>query len=320
MKWKKLGQIFNPQSWNDGVERDWMFSHSQCASALVFDNFIRVYFSCRPKNDEEGQATSYTAFLDIDKKDLSKVLRVSKSPVLPLGELGTFDEHAVYPTSTIRHEGKTLLYYAGWSRCKSVPFNTSIGLATSNDGESFKRLGLGPILSHSVDEPFVVSGPKVRKFNKKWYMYYLAGNKWIANKEKAEIVYKIRMATSIDGINWEKENKNLINNLLEDTECQAGPDVFFYDGKYHMYFVYRSALNFRNNKNNAYRIGYAFSKDLFNWTRDDDNVGITFSKEGWDSQMLHYPHIFRLDNIFYMLYNGNEFGKYGLGLARLEND
>ena len=39
MKWKKIGQIFNPQIWNDGIKREWMYSHSQCTSALVFDNF-----------------------------------------------------------------------------------------------------------------------------------------------------------------------------------------------------------------------------------------------------------------------------------------
>ena len=319
-KWKKLGRIFNPQDVNDGIERKWMAGFSQCTSALIYDDFVRVYFSCRPENDEDGQATSYTTFVDLDRKDLTKILRVSRFPVLPLGKLGTFDENAVYPTSTIRHENKVLLYYAGWSRCKSVPFNTSIGLAYSTDGMQFKRLGMGPILSHSLDEPFVVSGPKVRIFNDKWYMYYLAGNEWILHEGKPEVVYKIRMATSLDGINWNKVNKNIIDNLLENTECQAGPDVFYLNGKYHMYFVYRSALSFRNNKINVYRIGYAFSQDLFNWTRDDDNVGITFSEQGWDSDMLHYPHVFELDKKFYMLYNGNEFGKYGFGLAELEND
>ena len=53
MKWKKLGQVFNPQTWDDGVQREWMVRHSQCTSTLVFDDFVRVYFSCRPKNDEQ---------------------------------------------------------------------------------------------------------------------------------------------------------------------------------------------------------------------------------------------------------------------------
>jgi predicted GH43/DUF377 family glycosyl hydrolase len=86
-----------------------------------------------------------------------------------------------------------------------------------------------------------------------------------------------------------------------------------------MYFSYRCALNFRKNKDRAYRIGYAFSDDLINWTRDDKNVGITFSEDGWDSNMLHYPHIFELDGKFYMLYNGNEFGRCGFGIAEMES-
>ena len=150
MKWNKIAHVFDPTVWNDGFDRPWMKTHSQCASTLVYDNFVRVFFSCRPENDKEGQATSYTTYADLDRENLTKVINVSKSPVLPLGKLGTFDENAVYPTSTIRHNNKVLLYYAGWSRCKSVPFNTSIGLATSSNGEQFERLGMGPIISHSV--------------------------------------------------------------------------------------------------------------------------------------------------------------------------
>ena len=82
----------------------------------------------------------------------------------------------VYPTSVIRKENNDVwLYYAGWNRMQSVPFNTSIGLAISkDDGVTFKRIGSGPLLSHSFDEPFVISGPKIRKFNGVYYLYYLS--------------------------------------------------------------------------------------------------------------------------------------------------
>ena len=317
MKWKKLGKIFNPTE----HQTEWMKEFAQCTSTLIFDDFVRIYFSCRPEKDSEGQAKSYTAFIDVDRKDLHKILRVSDKPVLPLGKLGTFDEHAIYPTSVIRCGSDVVLYYAGWFRTKSVPFNTSIGLAISkDDGVSFERLGNGPILSTSLNEPFVISGPKIRKFNEKWFLYYIAGTEWISNDDNPEIVYKIKMATSEDGINWKRIDKNIIPNILEETECQAGPDIFYLNGKYHMYFVYRYALDFRNNRDRGYRIGYATSSDLYNWTREDDKVGITYSDEGWDSQMAHYPHIFELDGNHFMLYNGNDFGKYGFGLAILEND
>jgi predicted GH43/DUF377 family glycosyl hydrolase len=318
MKWKKLGKLFDPTTVSD---REWMKAFAQCTSTLVLEDRVRIYFSCRPDKDEDGQAKSYTAFIEVDKNNLFNIINIAKEPVLPLGELGTFDEFAVYPTSVIKEGPEVRLYYAGWTRMKSVPFNTAIGVASSFDGVKFNRLGPGPILSAGVNEPFVLSGPKVRKYNGVWYMFYLAGTKWIMNEGKPEIVYKIRMAMSGNGINWTRIDENIISDVLEENECQAGPDVFYKDDKYHMYFVYRYALDFRDNRDRGYRIGYAYSHNLIDWTRDDKNVGIHYSEPGeWDGDMHHYPHIFELEGKHYMLYNGNEFGKYGFGLAILEND
>jgi predicted GH43/DUF377 family glycosyl hydrolase len=319
MKWKKLGHIFNPTTWNDGIERPWMKTHSQSTNSLILDDVVRIFFSCRPNNDENGFAKSYTTFLDLDKNDLTKIVKVSEKPIMPLGKLGTFDEFAVYPSSNIVHENEILLYYAGWSRCQSVPFNTSIGLAKSkNNGETFERIGLGPILSADVNEPFVISSPRIRKFNDVWYLFYITGTKWIVHDGKPEIIYKIRLATSNDSINWKRINQNIILDVLDENECQAGADVFYKDEIYHMYFVYREGVNFRNVMGRGYKIGYATSKDLINWNRKDEDCGIYYSYTGWDSTMHHYPHVFNVNGIYYMTYNGNDFGKYGFGLAVLE--
>jgi predicted GH43/DUF377 family glycosyl hydrolase len=321
MKWKKIGQIFSPQKVNDGIEREWMKEFSQCTSTLVFEDFVRIYFSCRPYKDQEGQAKSYTAFIDVDRKDLSKILRVAENPVLPLGKLGSFDEFAVYPSSVIREGDRVYLYYAGWNRMRSVPFNTSIGMAVSNDGgTSFERMGDGPILGPSLSEPFVISGPKIRKFEGKYFLFYLAGTEWVMHNGSPEIIYKNKMAISDDGVNWTRMNRNIIEDKIDHLECQAGPDVFFYKEKYHMYFVYRHGVDFRSAPGRGYKIGYAHSDDLINWTRDDENSGIEYSEEGWDSTMHHYPHVFELDGSHYMVYNGNEFGKYGFGLAILYDE
>lgn len=318
MKWKKLGRIYNPEE-HYNPEIEWRKHFAQSVSTIVFDDFVRIYFSCRPENDSDGQAKSYTTYLDVDKKNLFNIIKISDKPVMELGELGDFDEFAVYPTSVIKTDNKILMYYAGWTRSKSVPFNTSIGVAISHDnGNSFERIGKGPIVSSSLHEPFVISGPKIRKFNDKWFLFYLSGKKWIKDGNTPEIIYKIRMATSEDGFTWNKINSDIISDILDENECQAGPDVFYLDGKYHMYFVYRHGLNFRKEKNRGYKIGYAVSSDLMNWERKDSECGIDYSEEGWDSKMHHYPHVFSVDGEHYMLYNGNDFGKNGFGIAILE--
>jgi len=315
-KWKKLGKVFDPTK-IEGL--DWMKEFAQAPSVLIFDEFVRVYFSCRPAPDKNGQYVSYTGFVDLNRKNLLEVVNISRKPILQLGETGAFDEFGVYPTSVIRNGDDVLAYYGGWTRCESVPYNVAIGLAISHDeGESFVRLGKGPVLSYTIDEPMTISGPKIRRFNNQWYLWYVAGKKWAKTDGKPESVFKIRMASSIDGINWTRYGKDLIENKLEENECQASPDVFFYQNKFHMFFSYKYSLNFRN-KERGYRIGYAFSDDMINWSRDDSMSGIDVSRRGWDSEMIAYPHIFELDSTVYMLYLGDQVGRYGFGLAQLQD-
>jgi len=260
---------------------------------------------------------SYSAYVELDRSNLFEILAVSKTPILELGGLGEFDEFGTYPVSIIRCGGEVLAYYGGWTRCESVPFNVAIGLAKSyDDGVTFSKLGNGPVLSYTIDEPFVLSGPKIRRYRDLWYLWYIAGRRWKVVNGRAEPVYKIRMATSADGIEWTRLNKDLIENRLEEDEAQASPDVFFCNGKYHMFYCYRYGEDFRG-RAKGYRIGYAYSVDLVNWSRDDSRVGIEISDEGWDSEMISYPHVFRLDGKIYMLYLGNQVGRHGFGLAQL---
>lgn len=314
--WKKEGRIFNPV---DVKDRPWLKEFAQAPSVLIFDDFVRVYFSCRPPADENGQYVSYSAFVDLNRKNMFEIINVSKTPILQLGELGTFDEFGTYPVSVIRYNNEVRAYYAGWTRCESVPFNVSIGYAVSkNAGTTFEKLGSGPILSYSPNEPFILSGPKIRRFNDIWYLFYIAGKKWVVDNGKPEPVYTIRMATSADGINWTKHNKDLIAAKVEENEAQASPDVFFYEGLYHMFFCYRHSTGYRG-KDKGYRIGYASSADLINWTRNDEKAGIDVSETGWDSEMISYPHVFQLDGAVYMFYLGNAVGKHGFGMAKLQD-
>ncbi len=64
-----------------------------------------------------------------------------------------------------------------------------------------------------------------------------------------------------------------------------------------------------------YRIGYAESDDGLVWRRLDSQVGIDVSSSGWDSEMIEYAYVFEHGGTKYMLYNGNDYGRDGIGLA-----
>ena len=313
--WRKLGRVFDPRNVSD---RPWLNEFAQAPSAILFDDFVRIYFSCRPPADVAGQYVSYSAFVDLDRRDLFKVLRVAEQPILPLGATGTFDEFGTYPVSVIRCDDRLRAYYAGWTRCESVPFNVAIGCAESiDDGQTFQKLGPGPIISYSLDEPYVMSGPKVRRFAGGWYLFYIAGRKWKLVSGRPEPVYRIRMATSPDGLRWTKVGRDLVGCRIEEDEAQASPDVVFANGRYHMFFCYRYSEDYRS-REKGYRIGYAWSDDLLDWHRDDSKAGIDVSKDGWDSEMVSYPHVFDVDGTTYLAYLGNQVGREGFGLAVLD--
>lgn len=313
--WRKLGKTFDPRQFPG---RPWMSEFAQAPATLLFDDFVRVYFSCRPLPDAAGRYVSYSAYVDLSREDLSIVRAVSERPILELGDLGEFDEFGTYPVSVVRDGDDVRAYYAGWTRCESVPFNVAIGVAASDDGGStFRKLGKGPVLGYSIDEPFVLSGPKIRRFGDRWQLFYIAGRKWKLVDGRPEPVYKIRMAISDDGLNWQKCNKDLIESRVEEDEAQASPDVFFANGCYHMFFCYRHSTNYRG-REKGYRIGYASSHNLVDWHRDDSKAGIEVSEQGWDSEMISYPHVFELDGSIYMAYLGDQVGRWGFGIARLE--
>jgi hypothetical protein len=318
MRWRKIGKIFDP---SEHALPNGCNQYAQSPQALVFEDFIRIYFSTRLM-DLNGKYLSHIAFADFSK-DLKTILRTSRNEVIPLGALGAFDEHGIFPLNVLRNKGVIYGYTCGWNRRVSVSVDTAIGLAVSHDdGVTFQRFGEGgPVLAATRLEPCLVGDGFVKVVGDTFHMWYIFGTGW--KKYDADSppdrTYKIGHAVSKDGITWVKEEaRQIIPNRIGSEESQALPSVLEIDGVFHMIFCYRESFNFRSAKGRGYRIGHATSIDLINWKRDDEGLGIEGTVNEWDSDMQCYPNIFECDGQVYLLYNGNEFGRHGFGAAILE--
>ena len=65
-KWNKLGKVFNPRRIHG---RSWLREFAQAPCTLVFEDFVRVYFSCRPPPDENGQSSPGINVFSVNKAD-----------------------------------------------------------------------------------------------------------------------------------------------------------------------------------------------------------------------------------------------------------
>lgn len=309
MKWMKKGLIFKPDN-----NFEWMVHHACVPIAdKVNDEVLRIYFGPRDKYNR-----TVTTFIEVEADDPSNVLYVHDKPVLSLGKLGCFDDSGAMPSCIVNYKNKKYLYYIGWNIGVTVSYRNSIGLAVSDDGGlTFNRAYEGPVVDRTHLEPYFTASPYVIIDNGIWRMWYASCTGWIIHNNRTEPLYQIKYAQSQDGVHWIRENVTCVDYKF-DKEANARPCVIKEDGIYKMWYCYRGSFDYRTNKDQSYRIGYAESTDGIKWIRKDEEAGIDRSEDGWDSQMIEYPYVYEHKSKKYMLYNGNGFGKSGFGYAILE--
>ncbi|NJL55585.1 hypothetical protein HC928_10595 [bacterium] len=131
--------------------------------------------------------------------------------------------------------------------------------------------------------------------------------------EKTSSFYDIKYAESDNPYNWERTGKVAVGLRDNETNVARSAVVKLGSEDYRMWFSY---VHSRVGK---YRIGFAQSKDGYDWLRQDDLAGIGLDNEQ-AKEMICYPSIFQLNQKIYMLYNGDEFGKDGFGVAVWRGD
>lgn len=299
MKWIKKGLIIKPQA---GL--DWMVTHAMIPFAeSIGGDLYRVYFSGRDKLNR-----SLIGYVELNINKPEKILYITERPVLRLGKLGCFDDNGVTPSWIVNHNGKKYLYYIGWNKGFTVRMGLVTGLAISSDnGKTFERFSEAPILERTKREPYsILTGPCVLVENNIWRMWYVSGVEWVHRDLPR---YNIKYAESKDGIHWKREGIVCIDFKSKEEFALARPCVIKEDGIYKMWYSY---------KGKNYRIGYAESGDGIAWQRKDDEAMIDVSGSGWDSEMIEYAFVFTHKGTKYMFYNGNGYGKNGIGYAVME--
>ncbi len=307
MRWRKGGLIYKQEG-----KHPWGKTHAQCPIVDVIDDrVLRIYFGTR---DEENR--TYTTYNEFDAKNPKEILYEHDEPVLTPGDIGTFDDCGAMPSWIVNYEDKKYLYYIGWTVRNTIPYHNSIGLAVSIDGgKSFKKFSNGPIFSPTYIEPYFTGTSCVLIDEGIWKNWYLSCTKWEVIAGKAEPFYHIKYAESKDGINWVRNGKVAIDFKDENEGGIVKASVIKEKDLYQMWYSYRKGSDYRINRDNSYRIGYAESGDGKIWVRKDAENVFSGSDDGWDSEMQAYPHVIKYAGKKHIFYNGNGFGRSGFGYA-----
>ena len=303
MKWRKLGRIHVPEG-----SAPWARAHAMIPTVLDRgDGLLRVFFASTDEN-----TVGRLGYVDVDACDPTQVERIGQDPVFGIGNPGCFDDNGVNPSCIIRDGDSLRLYYVGYQLHRQVPYTLFTGLAESVDeGESFQRMSRAPVLDRTDSELYFRTAPCVRYENGRWRMWYIGGSGWRDVNGQTKPTYDLRHTESNDGITWSAASTLCLAPAGSDDEFGFGrPFVLFEHGRFRMWYSIRGHA--------GYRLGYAESDDGLKWDRLDHSVGIGLSDTGWDSEMICYGAIQDTPSGRYMFYNGNGYGRSGLGVAILD--
>lgn len=302
MKWKKRGLIYSP----DGSS-DWS-KHTAMTPVPIQLNeqVIRVYAGFR---DQYG--VSRIGYVDLDADDPSKVLGVSKKPVLDVGIPGTFDDNGVILGDVVQGDNGLYLFYVGFQLVEKVKFLAFSGLAISDDGgESFRRIGQTPVMDRADEGLYIRAIHTALRDDGCWRVWYASGSEWSFIDNTPYPNYHIRYVESKDGLSFPREGTVCITH--QGNEYRIGrPRVYKFGELYRMFYT-------KGTLDRQYLIGYAESGDGVSWRRMDENVGIGLSSTGWDSEAICYPSLLKHRDTVYMFHNGNGMGRSGFGYAVLD--
>jgi hypothetical protein len=298
MAWIKRGRIFCP----DGRVA-WMRSHAaNPAAEPLGGGRFRVYFSPR----DDANRSSIGCF-DWEPGAPDRLPRPAEEPVLRPGDPGLFDDSGTSMGCVLEVEGTRYLYYVGWNLGVTVPWRNSIGLAVSEHGGPYRRVSRAPILDRSEVDPFSLSYPWVILDGGVWRMWYGSNLTW--GPTPGDMRHVIKYAESADGVSWTRAGHVAIPLGGPEEWAVARPCVLRDGDRYRMWYSRRGE---------RYRLGYAESRDGVRWERKDAEAGLDVSATGWDAEMIAYACVCTWNGRGYMLYNGNGYGKTGIGFAETD--
>jgi hypothetical protein len=232
--------------------------------------------------------------------------------VLAPGALGAFDESGVTVSCVVERDAALFLYYTGWTLGVTVPFYFYAGLAISRDGgATFDRVSPSPVLERDAGDPFLTASPYVLVEDGCWRMWYVSCVGWEQTAAGPRHRYLVKYAESDDGVCWRRDGRIAIPLEGPDEYAISRPWVIRDTDGYRMWF---------SSRGDAYRLGYAESADGIEWRRADRGAGLETAADGWDSEMIAYPCVFDRGDERWLLYNGNGYGRSGIGLATALRD
>ena len=280
------------------------------------ENCWRIYFAGWDRDKR-----SRILAVDVDPTRSMRVVAEHFSPLVELGQIGAFDHSGTVPSCAIRVGTQVWLYYFGLHLRHEVRAAGAIGLVVSDDGLNFRRTHAGPVLGTGPLDPFLVGSMCVTSGATGYRMWYASGTTWLQAQADAQPdpACGIRLTRSADGRFWSTDTTAVIDPSEPAEVGLARPWIVASSGGNHLYYSRRGS-DYREGGKSPYQMARV-PMDPATGLVAGTGTPLEFQNPpqagDFDSWMQAYSCVLPSGPDLIMVYNGNGFGKTGIGWARL---
>ena len=223
---------------------------------------------------------------------------------LDLGMLGAFDDSGVTSSSVVRSTATDSCFYTGWSRGVTRAV-LSFRRPRHQRRRAVRRASPAPLLDRNCCRSYLTASPFVLRTA-------IDGGCGTSRRPNGDgkpraaallphqirrIGRRVHVAAQRTGLYRLRRKTSMHSPVRASSARTALPDVV---RRSRRPVPYRATLSRPTGS-----AGLA-SRASTDWTPTGD---------GWESTMVEYPFVFRHHGRRYMLYNGNDYGRSGVGLA-----
>jgi hypothetical protein len=278
------------------AQSSWRKHHSGMCSALPRrEGGYRVWLTGR----EQPDGPFVIGWVDLD--DRFRVVDESTEPCL---RPESKDAKGVLMPCVVESSDQLRMYFTG-----HLP-----GVAFSRDAGKTWTIQPERILKQDSVDPVSLGTNCVVKDGDTWRTFYTSVQPKGPGKGFRDDRFLIRYAESADGLSWTKPANNL--SLDADPEGTSARPNVWQDGARWLMLYSRAPKMTRDNPGRQYRIHIAESSDGKTFHDLGEVLGPSSRKGDFDDERVAYAWSLPDDRSLF-LYSGNDFGRTGIGLAKL---
>jgi hypothetical protein len=277
---------------------------SNPAAMAIRDSQVRIYFNSR---DRQNRSNIYSIDLYGEK------LEPDYSSISLQHSHGTKDSyfsHGLSVGQIFSMNNEKSLSVMGWKNYVDKHWEGRIGYIPFDAQGNLTQLLPKPWMDLDNQDSISLSYPAIYEDINSTVIWYGSTLTWDAgNGEMLHILKEARLSSDGRVIKGDKK----LPYVLGSAQAFSRPAVVQIDKDFLLAYSYRGNTT-------KYRIGFML---LGNFNSASHLGGISAfltSKNEWESEMVEYPSFFSFQDQLFMLYNGNAFGKTGIGIVRIELD